>query len=135
MARVRDVKAYCVSKDTDGNKIIKEIKGCQYKAEPVYSFCFYPGKIDTATLIKEETNEKEEVVPQHKSVWILTPTELYNEAEDNKEDGASEEHEESEEYSKSESDQKDSCDDVEAYVVYLNQNGDRCLREIKDCKH
>ena len=98
MARVRDVKAYRVLKDTDGNKIIKEIKGCQCKSEPKYSFCWYPGKIDTATLIKEETNEKEEVVPQHKSVWILTPIELYNEAEeDNKKNSASEEHEESEE--------------------------------------
>ena len=91
MARVRNVKAYRVSKDADGNKIIREIKGCQCKAEPVYSFCWWPGKIDTATLIKEGTNEKEEVVPQKKSVWTLIPTELYNEAEDNKEDSASEE--------------------------------------------
>ena len=104
MVRVRNVKAYRVSKDTDGNKIIKEIKGCQCKSEPKYSFCWYPGKIDTATLIKEETNEKEEVVPQHKSVWILTPTELYNENnEDVVDENNNEECEEcEEEYSEDE---------------------------------
>ena len=102
------------------------------KSEPKYSFCWYPGKIDTATLIKEETNEKEKVVPQHKSVWILTPTELYNEHDAEE----CEEYEESEEeYSESESEPKDTVDDVEAYIVYLNKDGDRCLREIKDCKH
>ena len=68
-------------------------------------------------------------MPQHKSVWILTPTELYNE-HDNEECEECEE-----EYSESESEPKDTTDDVEAYVVYLNKDGDRCLREIKDCKH
>ena len=129
MARITNVEAYYVSKDADGNKTITKIKDCQCKAEKVYSFGWWPGKIDTTTLIKDKTGEKEEVVPQHKSVWILTPTELYNE-HDNEECEECEE-----EYSESESEPKDTTDDVEAYVVYLNKDGDRCLREIKDCKH